>query len=116
MNKDLLKINCTVGVTNLVMQGKWKLAIMHFLSEETMRFGELHRAMPNIRQGYLTQQLRELEKDGLVHREVYKQVPPKVEYSLTEIGREFLPVTKAMDEWGKKYIELLRQTFENEVE
>lgn len=81
-----------------------------------MRFGELHRAMPNIRQGYLTQQLRELEKDGLVHREVYKQVPPKVEYSLTEIGREFLPVTKAMDEWGKKYIELLRQTFENEEE
>lgn len=116
LDKELLKIGCNVGVTNLVMQGKWKLAIMHFLSEDTMRFGELHRTLPNIRQGYLTQQLRELEKDGLVHREVYKQVPPKVEYSLTKIGREFLPVTKAMDEWGKKYIELLRQTFEDEKE
>lgn len=114
MNKELLKVGCNVGVANLVMQGKWKFAIMNFLSQKTMRFGELHRALPNIRQGYLTQQLRELEEDGIVHREVYKQVPPKVEYSLTEIGREFLPVTQAMNEWGGKYNELLRQTFENE--
>ncbi|WP_176461682.1 winged helix-turn-helix transcriptional regulator [Anaeromicrobium sediminis] len=116
MNKDLLKMGCSVGIANVVMQGKWKFAIIHFLSEDTMRFGELCRALPNIRQGYLTQQLRELEKDGLVHREVYKQVPPKVEYSLTEIGREFLSVTKAMDEWGKKYIKLLEKTFDGKDE
>ncbi|WP_432666562.1 helix-turn-helix domain-containing protein [Wukongibacter baidiensis] len=114
MNKDLLKMGCSVGIANVVMQGKWKFAIIHFLSKGTMRFGEIHRALPNIRQGYLTQQLRELEKDGIVHREVYKQVPPKVEYSLTEIGREFLSVTEAMDEWGKKYIKLLQETVEAE--
>ncbi|WP_276576006.1 winged helix-turn-helix transcriptional regulator [Oceanirhabdus seepicola] len=116
MNKDLLEMGCSVGITNMVMQGKWKFAIIHFLSEGPIRFGELHRALPNIRQGYLTQQLRELEKDGIVHREVYKQVPPKVEYSLTEIGLEFLPVTQAMEEWGKKYIKLLQQTFDEKGE
>lgn len=88
---------------------------MNFLSQGTMRFGELHRAMPNIRQGYLTQQLRELEKDGIVHREVYKEVPPKVEYSLTKIGKEFLPVTQAMSVWGEKYIELLKETFNEDT-
>lgn len=112
MNKDLLEIGCNVGIANLVMQGKWKFAIVNFLSKKTMRFGELGRELPNIRQGYLTQQLRELEKDGLVHREVYKEVPPKVEYSLTEIGREFLPVTKAMEEWGAKYKELLEASLD----
>jgi len=115
LNKELLNIDCKVGVANLVMQGKWKFGIIHFLSKGTMRFGELCRAIPNIRQGYLTQQLRELEKDGLVHREVYKQVPPKVEYSLTEIGREFLPVTKALYEWGQKYNNLLHETFKDEI-
>lgn len=114
LNKDLLEIKCNVGVANVVMQGKWKFAIIHFLSQKTMRFGELHRALPNIRQGYLTQKLRELENDGLVHREVYKEVPPRVEYSLTDIGREFLPVTQAMEKWGKKYNELLRKTFEED--
>jgi DNA-binding HxlR family transcriptional regulator len=114
LNRDLLEIKCNVGVANVVMQGKWKFAIIHFLSQKTMRFGELHRALPNIRQGYLTQKLRELENDGLVHREVYKEVPPRVEYSLTHIGREFLPVTQAMEKWGKKYNELLRQTFEED--
>jgi len=114
MNKDLLEIGCPVGTANMVMQGKWKFAIMNFLLKDTMRFGELNRAIPNIRQGYLTQQLRELEKDGIVHREVYKEVPPKVEYSLTEIGREFLPVTQAMAVWGEKYIQLLKESVEAE--
>jgi len=116
MNKELLKIGCNVGVANVVMQGKWKFAIINFLSKGPMRFGELGRALPNIRQGYLTQQLRELESDGLVHREVYRQVPPKVEYSLTEIGIDFLPVTEAMFEWGKKYNEVLKETFKDEIE
>lgn len=114
MNKDLLEIKCNVGVANVVMQGKWKFAIIHFLTQGTMRFGELNRALPTIRQGYLTQMLRQLEEDGLVHREVYREVPPRVEYSLTDIGRDFLPVTQAMEEWGKKYNALLRKTFGEE--
>jgi len=109
VNENMLDVKCNVGVTQRIMQGKWKLAIMYFLADKTYRFGELHRAMPNIRQGYLTQQLRELESDGVVHREVYKQVPPKVEYSLTPIGREFLPVIVEMEKWGGKYIELLNK-------
>lgn len=116
MNKEYLKIGCDVGVVNMVMQGKWKFAILNFLSQGTIRFGELSRALPNIRQGYLTQQLRELESDGFVHREVYKQVPPKVEYSLTDLGREFLPVIDAMAVFGKKYNALLREEFESEIE
>lgn len=115
MNKDYLKIGCNVGVVNMVMQGKWKFAILNFLSKGTIRFGELSRALPNIRQGYMTQQLRELERDGLVHREVYKQVPPKVEYSLTDLGRDFLPVIDAMAVWGEKYNELLREEFKEEI-
>lgn len=114
MDKTLLEIGCPVGTANMIMQGKWKFAIMNFLLKETLRFGELHRKIPNIRQGYLTQQLRELEKAGIVHREVYKEVPPKVEYSLTEIGQEFLPVTLAMAEWGSKYIELLEEFVEKD--
>lgn len=115
MNKEFLKIGCNVGVVNMVMQGKWKFAILNFLSKGTIRFGELSRALPNIRQGYLTQQLRELERDGLVHREVYKQVPPKVEYSLTDLGRDFLPVIDEMAVWGKKYNEHLREEFKDEI-
>lgn len=116
MNKEYLKIGCNVGVVNMVMQGKWKFAILNFLSKGTIRFGELSRALPNIRQGYLTQQLRELESDGLVHREVYKQVPPKVEYSLTELGKDFLPVIDAMAVFGKHYNTLLREEFKSEIE
>lgn len=116
MNKDYLKIGCNVGVVNMVMQGKWKFAILNFLSKGTIRFGELSRALPNIRQGYLTQQLRELESDGLVHREVYKQVPPKVEYSLTDLGREFQPVLDAMAVFGHKYNSLLKEEFKEAIE
>ena len=116
MNKEYLKIGCNVGVVNMVMQGKWKFAIVNYLAKGTVRFGELSRALPNIRQGYLTQQLRELERDGLVHREVYKQVPPKVEYSLTDLGREFSPITEAMAVFGEKYNALLREEFKEEIE
>ncbi|WP_315080927.1 winged helix-turn-helix transcriptional regulator [uncultured Clostridium sp.] len=79
----------------------------HHLRKGVKRFGELQRALPDIRQSTLTQQLRELEQDGIVHREVYKEVPPKVEYSLTEIGKRFLKVTEAMIEWSNEYIECI---------
>lgn len=104
-------MECNVGLVHEIIQGKWKLMILQVLSTETLRFGQLHRILPNIRQGYLTQQLKELERDGLVHREVYKQVPPKVEYSLTDIGKTFIPVLKAMEIWGATYREQLKEMY-----
>lgn len=100
---DINDTECTMGIAHNLIQGKWKLVIMYLLLEDTYRFGELHRAIPGIRQGYLTQQLRELEKDGLVNRKVYNQIPPKVEYSLTDIGREIEFVIKAIGNWGQLY-------------
>jgi len=84
--------------------GKWKLAILWVISQKTRRFNELQRLMPKVSRGVLTQQLRELERDRLVHREVYREVPPKVEYSLTEIGKSFIPVMMKIMEWGIGYI------------
>lgn len=82
---------------------------MFILKDGVKRFNELQRNIPNIRQGYLTQQLRELEQDGLIHREVYKAVPPKVEYSLTDMGQKFLPVIDKMYEFGMEYMKFIRE-------
>nr|WP_261779971.1 winged helix-turn-helix transcriptional regulator [Paenibacillus xylanexedens] len=70
------------------------------MSEETRRFGDIKRAFPDITQSMLTKQLRELENDGLLHSEVYKEVPPRVEYTLTNLGQRFLPILQSMSEWG----------------
>jgi DNA-binding HxlR family transcriptional regulator len=75
--------------------------LWHLSKNEIIRFNELLRMLPGISKGILTRQLRELEEDELVHREVYKVVPPKVEYSLTEQGKKFIPVLEAMQVWGK---------------
>ena len=74
------------------------------LPDFLIRFNELQRLMPKVARGVLTQQLRELERDELVHREVYREAPPKVEYSLTETGRSFIPVMMKIMEWGVGYI------------
>lgn len=95
---------CSVELTLQVIGGKWKPIIIHHLATDgTLRFSEIKRAIPNITQKMLTQQLRELESDGVVHREVYAQVPPKVEYSLTELGRSVMPVIESLCGWGKRY-------------
>ena len=94
---------CPVNTTLSVIGGKWKVLILYHLIEQTQRFNELRRLLPEITQRMLTLQLRELEQDGLIHREVYPVVPPKVEYSLTEFGRTLLPVINAMHEWGQSY-------------
>lgn len=94
---------CATEVALEVVGGKWKLVILHNLFEGTKRFGELKRAMPHVTQRMLTRQLRELEADGLVRREVYTQVPPKVEYSLTAIGESLEPIVTRLDEWGEWY-------------
>ena len=94
---------CPVVTTLNIIGGKWKVLILYHLNGKTCRFNELQRLMPIITQRMLTLQLRELEQDGIVHREVYPQVPPKVEYSLTPFGLTLMPVIDAMHTWGKQY-------------
>jgi DNA-binding HxlR family transcriptional regulator len=97
---------CTVELTLNIIGGKWKPIILyHLINTGTMRFGQLKQAMPNITQKMLTQQLRELEHDDLIHRQVYAQVPPKVEYSLSEFGKTILPVLEGLCQWGQSYEE-----------
>ncbi|MCL1991703.1 MAG: helix-turn-helix transcriptional regulator [Spirochaetes bacterium] len=88
-------------VIQRVVGGKWKIPIIWTL-RDTKRFNELHRLFPGITQTMLTKQLRELEKDGFVHREIYKEIPPKVEYSLTATGAGFLPIIQKMCDWVKE--------------
>ncbi|OAJ49649.1 winged helix-turn-helix transcriptional regulator [Pseudomonas marginalis] len=91
---------CPVAFTVDVIGGKWKALILFHLMSGTKRFNELRRLMPDIAQRMLTLQLRELETDQVIHREIYREVPPKVEYSLTELGSTLMPLVKAMREWG----------------
>ncbi|GHF26293.1 putative HTH-type transcriptional regulator YdeP [Kordiimonas sediminis] len=88
-----------------VIGGKWKGMILFYLNPDKKRFNELRRVLPGITQRMLTKQLRELEEDGLVHREVYPVVPPKVEYSLTDLGQALSPVLSSLKVWGEKYLE-----------
>jgi len=96
---------CGIDVTLAVVGGKWKASILWHLAHATMRFSDLQRQFAETTRKMLTQQLRELEADGLVHREVYPQVPPKVEYSLTDKGRSLTPVLDMMCDWGKQYLQ-----------
>ncbi|MEM7114652.1 MAG: helix-turn-helix domain-containing protein [Chloroflexota bacterium] len=100
---------CSVEAALDVIGGKWKGVVLFHLLEETLRFGELHRRIPNVTRRMLTLSLRELEADGLVHREVYKQVPPKVEYSLTAYGQTITPLIRSLRAWGDAYLERLDQ-------
>lgn len=95
---------CGIDVTLAVVGGKWKASILWHLAQGTMRFSDLQRQFSDTTRKMLTQQLRELEGDGLVHREVYPQVPPKVEYSLTEKGESIYPILDLMCEWGRGYL------------
>lgn len=110
IRQELLELKCPVAIAQNIVAGKWKLVIIWMLKDGPKRFNELLRALPSIRQGYLTQQLRELERDQLVHRHVYPVVPPRVEYSLTDMGQRFLEVLNKMYEWGLEYQEFLRQS------
>lgn len=98
---------CPVEATVSLIEGKWKCVILWHLREEgTLRFGELRKLLPDVTQRMLTNQLRELEDDGLVHRVVYAQVPPKVEYSLSDRGRTLSPILDALKGWGEANMEL----------
>lgn len=95
---------CFFELALAVMGGKWKPIVLYHLGHAgVLRYGELRRDMPEVTDRMLTRQLRELEADGLIHREVYRQVPPKVEYSLTEQGLGLFPILRAMRDWGAGY-------------
>jgi DNA-binding HxlR family transcriptional regulator len=102
------KYRCFFELTLQVIGGKWKPIILYQLAREgIMRFSDLKRGIPEVTERMLSRQLRDLEQDGLVHREVYKQVPPKVEYSLTKLGCSLIPILVSMREWGVAYEEYL---------
>jgi DNA-binding HxlR family transcriptional regulator len=94
---ELCRVEDALGI----LVGKWKpIILLHLLKNGTQRFSELKRSVPGITQKMLTNQLRELEEEDIVERKVYAQVPPKVEYSITEYGRNLQPILENMHEWG----------------
>lgn len=96
--------NCPVEATLDLIGGKYKALILWHLSDGTLRFSELRNRIPKATPKMLTQQLRELETQELVHREVYPVIPPKVEYSLTATGHSLMPILVAMRDWGAEYL------------
>ena len=106
---------CPVETTLHVIGGKWKPLIIFYLLDGTKRFNELRRLLPQATQQMLTLQLRELEQDGIVHRQVYAEVPPRVEYSLTETGRSLTPILDLMVDWGFKYQRAMATSKDGEI-
>ncbi|MBK0021477.1 winged helix-turn-helix transcriptional regulator [Ochrobactrum sp. SD129] len=96
---------CAVEAAISLIDGKWKSVVLYHLLDGTLRFNELRRQIPGVTQRMLTNQLRELEEDGLIERKVYAQVPPKVEYSLSPLGRSIEPILLALKDWGDTNIE-----------
>lgn len=111
--------NCEKELTLSIFSGKWKIVILwHLGVVGPHRFSELQRLFPKISHKILTNQLRELMEDGIVHREVYPEIPPKVEYSMTELGMTLLPIVEMMYEWGKNRMNEIKQEMhisENDV-
>ena len=95
---------CPFYTTQRLIQGKWAILILHYLSEGPLRFNELQRKMPKMTHATLSNQLKQLEAEGLIARKVYGDIPPKVEYSLTELGRAFGPVLDSIRAFGQVYI------------
>jgi DNA-binding HxlR family transcriptional regulator len=95
---------CPVEAALDLIDGKWKAVILYHLLNDTLRFNELRRRLSRITQRMLTRQLRELEANGLIHREIYAEMPPRVEYSLTALGRSLEPVVRMLWTWGNDYL------------
>jgi len=100
--------SCPMEATADIIGGKWKAVILYYLFKGPKRFNELRRLLPEVTQRMLTRQLRDLELDGIVHREIYKEVPPRVEYSLTEFGVSLGPIIVQMLDWGEQYMEQIQ--------
>lgn len=109
------RYGCSVEATLDVIGGRWKGVILFHLLDGTKRFNQLQRLLQGCTQRMLTLQLRELERDGVVQRKVYAEVPPKVEYSLTEFGRSLEPILLLMREWGDRYIDQLKDQLSDQL-
>ena len=97
----------TISTIQKILGGKWKIEILYYIGlRNVRRFGELRRHIGEITESSLTKQLRELEADGFISRFDYKEIPPRVEYSLTELGESFIPVLEFMREWGEKSLKI----------
>ena len=105
---------CPFATAQRLIQGKWAILILHHLSQGPIRFNELRRRMPKMTHATLSAQLKQLEQEGLVARKEYPQIPPKVEYSLTEIGAKFQPVLDSIQVWGLKYLDYLQNKKEKD--
>lgn len=98
------KHTCSMVRVQKMVSGKWKLLILWHLWDETHRFNALRKLMEDVSQRVLTQQLRELERDGLINRRIYPEIPPKVEYSLTARGRSLVPLLEWLSNWGHRHL------------
>jgi DNA-binding HxlR family transcriptional regulator len=96
--------HCTVEATLDVIGGKWKPLILWALGDDVLRFSELQKGLPGVNAKMLTKQLRELEQDGVIRRTVYPEVPPRVEYTITEFGKTLIPILQALCTWGADYL------------
>lgn len=96
--------HCTVEAALDVIGGKWKPIILWHLKDNVLRFNELQKGLPGVNSKMLTKQLRELEEDGVIRRKVYAEVPPRVEYTITEFGKTVLPILEALCTWGAQYL------------
>ncbi|GGA24617.1 winged helix-turn-helix transcriptional regulator [Paenibacillus physcomitrellae] len=100
--------SCRIEQALEVVVGRWKVSILFLLFLGTKRFSELQKAIPQITKKVLTTQLRELEEHDIIQRVVYPEVPPKVEYSITEYGKSLAPVLEVINEWGNKHVEYMK--------
>ncbi|MEH7014517.1 helix-turn-helix domain-containing protein [Neobacillus niacini] len=104
--------NGTIETALDILVGKWKPVILyHLMDNRTLRFSELHRLIPDVTKKMLTTQLRELEYHDIVNRKIYAQIPPKVEYSITEYGKGMMPLLEAMHKWGLSHLEHLDELY-----
>lgn len=97
-------VNCPITATLEYIGGRWKAVILYYLTSGKKRFGEIAVRIPTISRKVLTQQLKELERDGLIVRKQFKEIPPRVEYSLTDLGKSLTSVFKEMSNWGKENV------------
>lgn len=112
-----MTVYCKFGTALEILTGKWKsLILLRLLNNGTMRFSELQKAIPDISKKMLAQQLKELEYHDIVHREVYAQIPPKVEYSITEYGQLMKPVLQTMSDWGAGHVQHMQKLYGEEDE
>jgi DNA-binding HxlR family transcriptional regulator len=111
-----IEVSCPITATMSIIGGKWKTVILWYLRERPLRFGELHKLIPKCSLKIFNSDLKDLEKDGIVKREVFAAVPPKVEYSLTDYGKSLLPVIMILREWGVKRLIEHPELMENNEE